>query len=145
MGFPLTFSASNLYGKQCCSQHKLVVYSKRVSGLEEAMRITRERELQSTKKFKRRSPLRRGKVSPCLPVPDHIPKPPYLTLVQNGDIINIDVTMYLNGYHGDTSKTFFYGNVSGALKRLVTVTECTEKGRAVCKDGVPVSRKLEKE
>lgn len=37
----------------------------------------RERELQSTKKFKRRPPLRRGRVSPPLPVPDHIPKPPY--------------------------------------------------------------------
>ena len=29
-------------------------------------------------KVKRRPPLRRGKVSPCLPVPDHIPKPPYV-------------------------------------------------------------------
>ncbi|KAK9276085.1 hypothetical protein L1049_005616 [Liquidambar formosana] len=56
--------------------------------------------------------------------------------LQNGDIINIDVTVYLNGYHGDTSKTFLCGNVSDAMKRLVKVTEeCLERGIAVCKDG----------
>ncbi|KAH9771975.1 methionine aminopeptidase 1B [Citrus sinensis] len=56
--------------------------------------------------------------------------------LEDGDIINIDVTVYLNGYHGDTSKTFLCGNVSDRLKRLVKVTEeCLEKGIAVCKDG----------
>lgn len=40
--------------------------------------ISRQRELQSTTKFRRRPPLRRGRVSPRLPVPDHIPKPPYV-------------------------------------------------------------------
>jgi methionyl aminopeptidase len=40
--------------------------------------ICRERELKSTTKGIRRPPLRRGKVSPRLPVPDHIPKPPYV-------------------------------------------------------------------
>lgn len=39
--------------------------------------LCRERELKSAKKFTRRPPLRRGRVSPRLPVPDHIPKPPY--------------------------------------------------------------------
>jgi len=29
-------------------------------------------------KFKKRPPLRRGRVSPGLPVPDHIPRPPYV-------------------------------------------------------------------
>lgn len=38
----------------------------------------RQRELQTTRKFRRRPPLRRGKVSPRLPVPDHILKPPYV-------------------------------------------------------------------
>lgn len=38
----------------------------------------RERELQKTVKFRKRPPLRRGRVSPRLPVPDDIPKPPYL-------------------------------------------------------------------
>lgn len=192
------------------------------------MRITREREHLKTRKARRLPPLRRGRVSPPLPVPDHIPKPPYVgssdlpeiskehqihdeegiarmraagelaarvlefagTLVrpsvttneidkavhqmiidagaypsplgygrfpksvctsvnecmchgipdsrqlQNGDIINIDVTVYLNGYHGDTSKTFLCGDVSNAVKRLVEVTEeCLERGIALCKDG----------
>lgn len=202
--------------------------AKRISGLHEAIRIRRMRELQTSKTFRRRPPLRRGKVSQRLPVPDHILKPPYVdttflpelssgyqmhdsegiirmraacelaarvldfagTLVrpsvttneidravhqmiidagaypsplgyggfpksvctsvnecmchgipdsrqlQDGDIINIDVTVYLNGYHGDTSKTFCCGDVSPQLKRLVKVTEeCLERGIAVCKDG----------
>lgn len=29
--------------------------------------------------------------------------------LQNGDILNIDVTVYLDGYHGDTSKMFIIG------------------------------------
>ena len=37
----------------------------------------RERELQKTNKFKKRPPLRRGRVSPWLSVPGDIPKPPY--------------------------------------------------------------------
>lgn len=40
--------------------------------------ICRERELKSVKKDIRRPPLRRGRVSPRLPVPDHIPRPPYV-------------------------------------------------------------------
>lgn len=56
--------------------------------------------------------------------------------LQDGDIINIDVTVYLNGYHGDTSKTFLCGNVNEITRRLVKVTEeCLEKAIAVCKDG----------
>ncbi|TQD78009.1 hypothetical protein C1H46_036461 [Malus baccata] len=56
--------------------------------------------------------------------------------LQSGDIVNIDVTVYLNGYHGDTSKTFLCGDVSERIQRLVKVTEeCLEKGIAVCKDG----------
>lgn len=56
--------------------------------------------------------------------------------LQDGDIINIDVTVYLNGYHGDTSKTFFCGNVNEPAKRLVKVTqECLERAISVCKDG----------
>ncbi|KAI3526732.1 hypothetical protein L1887_05994 [Cichorium endivia] len=61
---------------------------------------------------------------------------PHSRQLQHGDIINIDVTVYLNGYHGDTSKTFLCGNVDDATKRLVKVTEeCLERGIAVCKDG----------
>ena len=31
--------------------------------------------------------------------------------LEDGDIVNIDITLYLNGYHGDTSRTFLVGNV----------------------------------
>lgn len=31
--------------------------------------------------------------------------------LEDGDIINIDITVYLNGYHGDTSQTFLVGDV----------------------------------
>ncbi|XP_010514194.1 PREDICTED: methionine aminopeptidase 1C, chloroplastic/mitochondrial [Camelina sativa] len=56
--------------------------------------------------------------------------------LQNGDIVNIDVAVYLDGYHGDTSKTFLCGDVDESLTQLVKVTqECLEKGISVCKDG----------
>ncbi|XP_073301381.1 methionine aminopeptidase 1B, chloroplastic-like isoform X1 [Primulina huaijiensis] len=205
-----------------------VIYSKKVSGLEEAIRIKREHDLRKPTVSKRRPPLRRGKVSQRLLVPDHIPQPPYLSSkvlpeisskhqihdsegiyhlraacqlaarvlehagslvrpsvttneidkavhqmiidagaypsplgyggfpksvctsvnecmchgipdsrqLQDGDIINIDVTVYLNGYHGDTSKTFICGDVNNSVKRLVKVTEeCMYKGIAACEDG----------
>uniref|UniRef100_A0A0D9W9A4 Peptidase M24 domain-containing protein n=1 Tax=Leersia perrieri TaxID=77586 RepID=A0A0D9W9A4_9ORYZ len=56
--------------------------------------------------------------------------------LQDGDIINIDVTVYLNGYHGDTSKTFLCGEVDDASKRLVRVTEeCMLRAISACKHG----------
>ncbi|OVA16112.1 Peptidase M24 [Macleaya cordata] len=229
MGTPLNFSTSTLSsGKNPHSGKNFLIVSKKRSGLEEAMRIKRKRELQKTVPIKRLVPLKRGKVSGRLPVPDEIPRPPYVgsnllpelarehqihdsegiarmkaacelaarvldyagTLIrpsvttdeidkavhqmiidagaypsplgyggfpksvctsvnecmchgipdsrqlQDGDIINIDVTVYLNGYHGDTSKTFLCGNVNETTKSLVRVTEeCLERGIALCKDG----------
>jgi methionyl aminopeptidase len=44
-------------------------------------------------------------------------------VLKNGDIINIDVTTILNGYYGDTSKTFAVGKVSKEAKDLIDVTE----------------------
>ena len=38
--------------------------------------------------------------------------------LQTGDIINIDITVFLNGYHGDTSKTFLVGDVVFPEKRF---------------------------
>ncbi len=43
--------------------------------------------------------------------------------LKDGDIINIDVTPLLDGYHGDTSRTFFVGQPSPLARRLVEVTE----------------------
>jgi methionyl aminopeptidase len=46
-------------------------------------------------------------------------------LLKNGDIINIDITVKHNGYHGDTSEMFMVGKPSVLAQRLVDVTrEC---------------------
>jgi len=42
--------------------------------------------------------------------------------LKNGDIINIDVTVIKDGFHGDTSKMYFVGEPSVMAKRLVQVT-----------------------
>ncbi|AFY57477.1 methionine aminopeptidase, type I [Rivularia sp. PCC 7116] len=43
-------------------------------------------------------------------------------VLKEGDIINIDVTPILDGYHGDTSRTFLVGDVSDKARKLVEVT-----------------------
>ncbi len=47
------------------------------------------------------------------------------TKLRDGDIINIDVTVYKNGYHGDNSRMFYVGQPSMIAKRLCNITyEC---------------------
>ncbi|KAJ0252334.1 Methionine aminopeptidase 1D [Hirschfeldia incana] len=66
----------------------------------------------------------------CHGIPDSRP-------LEDGDIINIDVTVYLNGYHGDTSATFFCGDVDEKAKKLVQVTkESLDKAISICGPGV---------
>jgi len=43
--------------------------------------------------------------------------------LKKGDIINVDVTPIVEGFHGDTSRTFLVGNVPEATKKLVEVTK----------------------
>src|SRR6056300_1013317 len=43
-------------------------------------------------------------------------------ILKAGDIINIDVTVIKDGYHGDTSKMFFVGKAQPFAQRLVDVT-----------------------
>ncbi len=43
-------------------------------------------------------------------------------VLSDGDIINIDVTAIINGWHGDTSRMFYVGDVSVKSKNLITVT-----------------------
>lgn len=53
-----------------------------------------------------------------------------------GDIINIDITTIVKGWHGDTSRTFFVGEVSEKAKRLVRITEeCMYRGIEAVKIG----------
>jgi methionyl aminopeptidase len=50
-------------------------------------------------------------------------------ILKDGDIVNIDVTPVLNGWHGDTSRMFLVGNVPIKARRLVDVTyECLMLG-----------------
>ena len=48
-----------------------------------------------------------------------IPSEKYL---KEGDIVNIDVTAIVNGWHGDTSRMFFVGDVSVKCKNLISAT-----------------------
>jgi len=42
--------------------------------------------------------------------------------LKNGDILNIDVTVIKDGYHGDTSRMFVVGKTSNQAKKLIDVT-----------------------
>jgi methionyl aminopeptidase len=56
--------------------------------------------------------------------------------LSDGDIVNIDVTVIVNGYHGDTSRMYLVGNVGPKAKRLVEVTyEGMARGLAQVKPG----------
>ncbi len=51
----------------------------------------------------------------CHGIPDDRP-------LKNGDIVNIDVTVIVDGWHGDTSRTFFVGEVPTRARKLTQVT-----------------------
>lgn len=58
-------------------------------------------------------------------------------VLKNGDIVNIDVTVIYDGYHGDTSKMYFVGKRLPHAERLVQVTqECLYKGIEMVKPGI---------
>lgn len=42
-------------------------------------------------------------------------------ILKDGDIVNIDITVYKNGYHGDTSRMFYVGKISEHARRLCQV------------------------
>lgn len=57
--------------------------------------------------------------------------------LKDGDILNIDVTIIKDGYHGDTSKMFMLGTTSIIAHRLVRVSqECLYKGISLVHPGV---------
>ena len=57
-------------------------------------------------------------------------------ILQSGDIINVDVTTNLDGYHGDMSATFLIGDVSADARRIVDVARrCRDAGISVLRDG----------
>lgn len=66
----------------------------------------------------------------CHGIPDGRP-------LQDGDIVNVDVTTYHRGFHGDLNETFLVGTVSEKAKTLVRVThECLDKAIQAARPGV---------
>jgi methionyl aminopeptidase len=69
----------------------------------------------------------------CHGIPDSRP-------LENGDIVNLDITVFLDGMHGDCSATFPVGEVDAGGLRLVQVArECLEKGISAVRPGRPIS------
>jgi methionyl aminopeptidase len=69
----------------------------------------------------------------CHGIPDSRP-------LQDGDIVNLDVTVFVNGVHGDTNATFFAGSRDPVSEHLVRVTEeCLWFGIEAVVPGRPVS------
>ena len=58
-------------------------------------------------------------------------------VLKNGDIVNIDITVIKEGYHGDTSRMFYAGEPSIAARRLSELTfDCMWRGIKAVKPGV---------
>lgn len=65
----------------------------------------------------------------CHGIPDKRP-------LENGDLCNIDITVYHNGFHGDLNETILVGDVDESYKKLVKVTwECLQKAIELIKPG----------
>merc|ERR1719311_1584659 len=63
---------------------------------------------------------------------------PDSSVLKDGDIVNIDITCYYGGYHGDCSETFLVGEVDEAGKKLVRVThDCWQAAIDYCRPGQP--------
>ena len=62
------------------------------------------------------------------------------TVLEDGDIVNIDVTAYIHGYHGDSNQTFEVGNVSPEVHDLVERTrEALNRGMLAVAPGREVN------
>jgi methionyl aminopeptidase len=60
-------------------------------------------------------------------------------VLKSGDVVNIDVTVIKDGYHGDTSRMYFVGDASIAARRLCEVTyECMWLGIAQVRPGATI-------
>jgi methionyl aminopeptidase len=57
-------------------------------------------------------------------------------VLQDGDIVNVDVTSILEGYYADANKTYFVGTPGPDARKIVAVArECLRQGMAVVKPG----------
>ena len=58
-------------------------------------------------------------------------------ILKEGDIVNVDVTSFVDGFHGDTSRTYCVGKVSVKAKNLVDITkEALERSIKILKPGI---------
>ncbi|KAG6453194.1 hypothetical protein O3G_MSEX008016 [Manduca sexta] len=63
---------------------------------------------------------------------------PDLRPLENSDIVNVDITVFSKGFHGDCSKTFLVGDVDDRGIQLVSVTEeCLDMAINICGPEVP--------
>lgn len=66
----------------------------------------------------------------CHGIPDRRP-------LEDGDIINLDVTLYYDGFHGDLNETYTIGNVDiDGIKLINSAKQCLEDAINICKPGV---------
>jgi methionyl aminopeptidase len=69
----------------------------------------------------------------CHGIPDN-------TVLEDGDIINVDITSVIDGYYGDSCRMYSVGNISKEAQKLVTVAkECLDKGIDAVQAWRPVS------
>lgn len=65
----------------------------------------------------------------CHGIPDRRP-------LENGDMINIDITVYYDGMHGDLNETYIVGEIDESGKKLIdSAKECLMEAIKVCKPG----------
>ena len=58
-------------------------------------------------------------------------------ILKEGDIVNVDVTSFVDGFHGDTSRTYCVGKVSVKAKNLVEITKkALERSIKILKPGI---------
>eukprot|EP01016_Furgasonia_blochmanni_P027491 TRINITY_DN2897_c0_g3_i4.p1 TRINITY_DN2897_c0_g3~~TRINITY_DN2897_c0_g3_i4.p1 ORF type:complete len:222 (-),score=41.83 TRINITY_DN2897_c0_g3_i4:165-830(-) len=66
---------------------------------------------------------------------------PDLRPLEKGDYINIDVTCFIEGYHGDTSVMALIGDVHPEIRRLIDATQrAVYESIKICKPGVPFNK-----
>ena len=81
----------------------------------------------------------RGFPKSCCTSPNHIVCHgiPKNKILKEGDIVNVDVTTFKNGWHGDTSRMFYVGKVSIKAENLTKTTyEAMMKAIKILKNGV---------
>lgn len=61
--------------------------------------------------------------------------------MKDGDIVNIDVSLYHGGFHGDLNETYYVGDKAkadpDAVRVVETARECLDKAIEICKVGTP--------